>query len=65
MERETDRELLVCEHCGHTVTADSNTGRPDSSDATDPGANPLEVRRPPLLELTTPSGRTWYVVNPN
>jgi hypothetical protein len=57
MDREHDQEAVVDEGPGETESG------PRAQ--VEPGADALPVRRPPLIELTTPSGRIWYIVNPN
>ena len=60
MDQEHDEEPAACERCGHT-----RQHQVPSSEPTDPGSVTAAVRRPPLIELTAPSGRVRYVINLN
>ena len=57
MQREEDLEVVVCVHCGRAQT--------EPETPAEPGADHVPVKKPPLIELTTPGGRVWYIVNPN
>jgi hypothetical protein len=57
MDREYELEVVVGEHCGRTEA------EPEAP--VEPGADAVPVKKPPLIELTTPGGRVWYIVNPN
>ena len=57
MDREHDLEVVVSERADEAEV--------ERETPVEPGVEALPVRRPPLIELTTPSGRVWYIVNPN
>jgi hypothetical protein len=57
MDRDHDLEVVVCERCG-------GTGE-EPADQPETDACAVPVKKPPLIELTTPAGRVWYIVNPN
>jgi hypothetical protein len=60
MDRELDLEVVVCERCGGTGEEPADPSKP-----ADAHVDAVPVKKPPLMELTTPSGRVWYIVNPN
>jgi hypothetical protein len=57
MDREHDQEV-VCEHGEHTPAEQDLSEGTTTTDA-------VGIRQPPLLELTTPNGRVWFLVNLN
>jgi hypothetical protein len=54
MDRKHDLEVVVADEA--EVEAEAPV---------EPSVEALPVKRPPLIELTTPSGRVWYIVNLN
>jgi hypothetical protein len=58
MDREHDQEV-VCERGERTPV------EPRDPSGGTTGADAVEIRKPPLLEVTTPNGRVWFLVNLN
>jgi len=59
MDREQDQQVVVCERCGRAAA-----GLQASPESLEQEVETGPVK-PPLLEVTTPSGRVWYLVNLN
>jgi hypothetical protein len=55
MDREHDQDVVVPDRDEDPMV---NEEQPSETPA-------AGVRKPPLLEVTTPSGRVWYLVNLN